>query len=106
MTDKNIPINLDDKEMVRLLKSIAEPSVKFFIKRMERELLSGYFKTMSVDCFITIFLSSMANIDGNLVRWLSAFYEEKTKRPAPFDKITEHFKSILQQHFETKIGKN
>jgi hypothetical protein len=106
MKKKELPENLTDEDIMRLIKSIAEPTYKFFMKRIDKELFTGYYKNMSINCFITIFMSAMANTDGNLMRWLAAFYQTKIGKEAPLDNFKNHFWITLNEHINTKIGKN
>ena len=103
---KEIPEIITDKEVNEIIKRIAKPVYKFVIKKIENELLNGYYKGMSVNCFVTIVANSMANVDGNLLRWLATAFQKMTGKEAPFDNIKKHFYDVLKEHCESKLGKH
>jgi hypothetical protein len=99
---KELPKNFDDKEVKDLLEKICRPTFKFFLKKIEKEVLLGRYKKVSVDFFMAIFFISMSNIDGNLLRWIHSFYCTETGSKIPFQNIQSYFYQVLNDHVKPK----
>jgi hypothetical protein len=106
MNGRSSPPQLDDKDLQDLVKRLSKPTFKYFLKLVEKEVMSGYYKSVPMNWFITIFCTAMANIDGNLIRWLAAFYQDKLGEEAPYEGIAQFFYKTLEEHIETRAGNN
>jgi hypothetical protein len=98
--------DLNDKEINELLKRIGKPILKFMIKVIEKEMLSGYYKDMSLSCFATIIIVLLANNNRNMIDWLAAFWSNRTGNDAPYDAMKKHLLNQLDEYFKVKVGKN
>ncbi len=98
------PGELSEKEFYDLMNKIAKPTFNFMLKRLNKEVLNGEkYKTMDVNHFFNVIISSMASVDTNMIRWMQGFYKIKTNQPLDQQKMLMAFLNNLSNSLKTVV---
>lgn len=72
---------MKQSELDELLRSIAEPTFKYFMKRVENNIINNSdCKNMDVQVFMSIIIHAVSMIAANSTRFAENFYNIKTAK--------------------------
>lgn len=75
----NIPEELSQEKVKKLVETIAAPTFKFLLKRIDNYIISNENNSdISLNAFMNVVLIAMASLDVNILHWLEKVSEAKT----------------------------
>ena len=90
---------LSDKELNEIVLKVASPTFKFFMKRIQNEILYKH-KNIEIVMFCSLFIAIKADIDANALRWL----QNSLKLQSGKDLNIEEIRSIFNKRLDECLG--
>jgi hypothetical protein len=96
---------MTDTEILELVQKLAEPTFRFMLRRIKKEILMGdTYSDMELNTFVSIVVASMVSVDANMLRWIEGFHKIKTNSEMNFsalklifiDKLNEQLKVLVR----------
>jgi hypothetical protein len=92
---------MNDKEAAILVRRIAEPTFKYLMKRIQKEILNhDDNKDLPLNMFLNIITAAIAENDANILRYLEVFHKISTNREIDFDALKLGFISRLEDNLK------